>query len=52
MGIGIWELLIVALIVILIFGTKRLRTMGYDLGSAFKSFRKGLKNEEGSPPEV
>lgn len=39
-GISIWQLLIVLAIIILIFGTKRLRNMGGDLGSAFKGFKK------------
>lgn len=46
MGIGIWELLLIVLIVILVFGTKRLKNMGHDLGAGLKSFRRGLKGEE------
>ncbi len=41
-GISIWQLLIVLLIVVLIFGTKRLRGMGSDLGGAVKSFRSAM----------
>ena len=40
-GISIWQLLIILAIVIMLFGTKRLRTLGSDLGSAVKGFRKG-----------
>ncbi|MEN8260464.1 MAG: Sec-independent protein translocase subunit TatA [Pseudomonadota bacterium] len=46
MGISIWQLLIVLVIVILLFGTKRLRNIGSDLGSAIKSFRSALKDGE------
>ena len=45
-GIGIWQLLIVLLIVVLLFGTKRLKTLGGDLGSALKSFRSAVENDE------
>ena len=42
-GISMWQLLILLLIVVLVFGTKRLRNMGGDLGSAIKGFRKGME---------
>jgi sec-independent protein translocase protein TatA len=48
-GISVWQLLILLLIVVLVFGTKRLRNMGSDLGAAVKGFRKGMddtKEEE------
>ena len=45
-GISIWQLLIVLLIVVLIFGTKRLKTIGGDLGGALKSFRKAVDTDE------
>ena len=41
-GISLWQLLIVLLIVVLIFGTKRLKTIGGDLGGAIKGFRKAM----------
>jgi sec-independent protein translocase protein TatA len=44
-GISIWQLLIVLLIVMLIFGTKRLKGLGGDLGGAIKSFRKAMDND-------
>ena len=44
-GISIWQLLIILAIVIMLFGTKRLRTMGSDLGSAVKGFRKSMTEE-------
>ncbi|MFO8153709.1 twin-arginine translocase TatA/TatE family subunit [Thioalkalivibrio sp.] len=43
-GISIWQLLIILLIVVLLFGTKKLRNMGGDIGSAVKSFRKAVKD--------
>jgi sec-independent protein translocase protein TatA len=46
-GISIWQLLIILLIVVLLFGTKKLRNMGGDLGSAIKNFRQSVKNPEG-----
>ena len=46
-GIGIWQLLIILAIVIMLFGTKRLRTLGSDMGAAIKGFRNTMKpNEE------
>lgn len=41
---SIWHWLIVLLVVVLLFGTKKLRNVGGDLGSAIKSFRKGLND--------
>ena len=49
-GISIWQLLIVLLIVVLLFGTKKLRNIGGDLGGAIKTFRKSMK-EEGEAEE-
>ncbi len=45
MGIGIWQLVIILLIVLLLFGAKRLRNIGTDLGSAVKGFRTSMKEE-------
>ncbi|MBT8144528.1 MAG: twin-arginine translocase TatA/TatE family subunit [Gammaproteobacteria bacterium] len=45
-GISLWQLLIVLLIVVLIFGTKRLKTLGSDLGSAVKGFRSAVTDAE------
>jgi sec-independent protein translocase protein TatA len=45
-GISIWQLLIVLLIVVLLFGTKKLRNIGADLGSAIKNFRKATREGE------
>lgn len=46
MGIGFKELLIILAIALLIFGAKRLRTIGSDLGSAVKGFRKAMSEGE------
>ena len=45
-GISIGSLILVLVIILVIFGTKRLRNMGEDLGSALKGFRKGMKEAE------
>ncbi|MBY6205847.1 twin-arginine translocase TatA/TatE family subunit [Halomonas denitrificans] len=45
-NISPWQLLIVLLIVLLIFGTKKLRNIGGDLGGAMKDFRKGLRDSD------
>ncbi len=45
-GISIWQLLIVLAIVVLLFGTKKLRNIGGDLGSAVKSFKSAVKEGE------
>ncbi|MCW9013375.1 MAG: Sec-independent protein translocase subunit TatA [Gammaproteobacteria bacterium] len=46
MGISIWQLAIVLGIVVLLFGTKKLRNIGGDLGSAINSFKKSMKEGE------
>ena len=48
-NVSIWQLLIVLVIVIAIFGTKRLRTLGSDLGSAVKGFRSAVNDAEKEP---
>ena len=50
-GISIWQLLIVLLIVMLLFGTKRLKTLGADLGGALKGFRSAMETDEESTGE-
>lgn len=44
-GISIWQLLIVLAIVVLIFGTKKLRNMGGDVGGAVKEFKQALNDK-------
>ncbi len=50
MGISLSELLILLVIVMVLFGTRRLREAGSDLGSAIKSFRKAIKENDGTKP--
>jgi len=45
-GISIWQLLIVLVIIILLFGTKKLRSLGGDLGSAIKNFKQSMQEGE------
>ena len=45
-GLSIWHWLIVLLVVVLIFGTKKLRNLGQDLGGAVKGFKEGMKTPE------
>jgi sec-independent protein translocase protein TatA len=49
---SIWHWLIVLVVVILIFGTKKLRNLGTDLGSAVKGFKDGMKTEEDQSPKT
>ncbi|SJL85060.1 Sec-independent protein translocase subunit TatA [Vibrio palustris] len=45
-GISIWQLLIVALIVVVLFGTKKLRNVGSDVGGAVKGFKKAMEEDD------
>ncbi|MDO3387870.1 twin-arginine translocase TatA/TatE family subunit [Gilvimarinus sp. SDUM040013] len=45
-GISLWQLLIILAIVFLLFGTKRLRGMGSDLGEAIKGFKKSVSDDD------
>ena len=53
---SVWHWLIVLVIVMLVFGTKKIGSMGSDLGEAVKGFKDGVKGEEdrvaGAPPTV
>lgn len=50
---SIWHMLVLLAIVALVFGTKRLRNIGEDVGSAIKSFRKGMQDGDGdSQPQL
>ncbi|RUO80004.1 twin-arginine translocase TatA/TatE family subunit [Idiomarina tyrosinivorans] len=51
MGISIWQLLILLLIVVLLFGSKRLSGLGSDLGNAIKGFKKSVKSDDDSASE-
>lgn len=46
MGIGMRELILILLVVLVVFGTKKLRTIGSDLGGAVKGFKKAMSDEE------
>ena len=48
-GFSIWHWLIVLVIVVLVFGTKRLGNVGKDLGEAVKGFKKGMNDEDSTP---
>ena len=50
-GLSIGSLLLILAIVVLLFGTKKLRNVGGDLGGAIKSFKKAVKDEKGSTTE-
>ena len=52
MGPSIWQLLIVLAIVLLLFGAKRLKNIGGDLGSAIKGFKSSMKEEENKPDDT
>ena len=53
MGIGMRELVVILLVVLLVFGAKKLRTIGSDLGAAVRGFKKSMnegEDEELNPP--
>lgn len=50
-GIGPGSLILILVIVVLLFGTKRLRNLGGDLGTALRGFKKGLSGEDDDTPE-
>ncbi len=51
-GLSIWHWLIVLLVVVIVFGTKKLRNMGSDLGGAVKGFKDGMKEGGQAPADV
>lgn len=51
-GISIWQLLIILAIVVMLFGTSRLRNIGSDLGSAIKGFRNSMSKDEAEGESV
>jgi sec-independent protein translocase protein TatA len=51
MGISIWQLLIILAIVLVLFGAKRLKNVGGDLGSAIKGFKSAVKDEDDKKDE-
>ncbi|WP_438969620.1 Sec-independent protein translocase subunit TatA [Methylophaga sp.] len=50
-GISIWQLLIILVIVVLLFGTKKLRSLGGDLGSAIKNFKDSMQEGKDAAEE-
>ena len=51
-GISVWQLAIVAVIIILLFGTKKLKTLGADLGSAIKGFKTEVASDDEKPAKL
>ena len=51
-GISIWQLLIILAIVVMLFGTSRLRNIGSDMGSAIKGFRNSMSKDEAESETV
>ena len=47
-GLSIWHVLIFAIVVILLFGTSKLKNLGKDVGGAVKDFKKSMKDDEAS----
>lgn len=50
--LSIWHWLIVLLVIVLIFGTSKLRGIGKDLGGAIKDFKKGMNDEDKAPAKI
>ncbi len=50
MGISIWQLLIVLVIVLLLFGTRKLRNLGSDLGGAIRGFKEAMSGTDETEP--
>ena len=51
-GLSIWHWLIVLLVVMIVFGTKKLRNIGTDLGGAVRGFKEGIKESADKPDDV
>ncbi|WP_312410213.1 twin-arginine translocase TatA/TatE family subunit [Pseudescherichia sp.] len=50
-GISIWQLAIIAVIVVLLFGTKKLGSLGSDLGASIRGFKKAMGEEDSAPTQ-
>ncbi|MDG6264049.1 Sec-independent protein translocase subunit TatA [Glaesserella parasuis] len=50
-GISIWNLVIIVLLVVLLFGTKKLRGLGSDLGESIKGFKKAMNDDKAKDAE-
>ena len=51
-GLSIWHVLIFAVVVILLFGTSKLKNLGKDVGGAIKDFKNSIRDEEASVSEI
>ena len=51
-GISPWSILLILIIVVVLFGTKKLRNVGADLGAAMKSFKKSYREESSSSKTI
>lgn len=51
-GISVWQLLIILAIVVVLFGTKRLKNLGSDLGSMIKGFKNSMNSDEAAQKEA
>ena len=51
-SLSIWHWLIVLLVIVLIFGTKKLRNIGSDLGGAVKDFKEAMRSEDEAPKQI
>ncbi|WOE30524.1 MULTISPECIES: Sec-independent protein translocase subunit TatA [unclassified Acinetobacter] len=51
-GLSIWHVVIFAIVVILLFGTSKLKNLGKDVGGAVKDFKKSIKDENTEPPQL
>ncbi len=51
-GISIWQLVIILVIVVLLFGTKKFRNIGGDLGNAVKGFKKAMNEDDGPQQQI
>jgi len=45
-GISFWQILIILVVILVLFGGKKIRTMGSDLGEGLKGFKKAIKDED------
>ena len=45
-GISFWQILIILIVILILFGGKKIRTMGSDLGESLKGFKKAIKDED------
>lgn len=51
-GLSIWHVLIFAIVVILLFGTSKLKNLGKDMGGAIKDFRTSIKEDDAVSPQL